>query len=65
MIWLLAGVLLAVLGVARCEEKGRFDGTRVKFINSTTEIAVMTLQQDMNYVIMYHTTTRPCSECDK
>ena len=65
MIQLLAGVVVSLVAVIKCEEKGRFDGTRVKFINSTTEIAVMTFQQDMNYVIMYHTTTRPCSECDK
>lgn len=58
-------LIIALIQYIHAEEKGRFEGTRVKFVNSTTEIAVMTIKEDMNYVIFYHTSTRPCSECDK
>ena len=57
-------LILLCFGFSKCDRK-YFEGTRIKKINTTVEIAVLTIQEDQNYAIFYHTTTRPCKECAK
>lgn len=42
-----------------------FEGTGVRVVNTTLDIAMQAFQEDQNFFVIYHTTTRPCSDCDK
>ena len=42
-----------------------FEGTGVRTVNTTLDIAMQAIQEDFNFFVFYHTTTRPCSDCDK
>ena len=59
---LLATVAWVVFGRTRAFD---FSGTGVVVVNNTVDIAIKALQEDMNFFVFYHTTTRPCSECDR
>jgi len=56
-------LLLIIDGVF--SKKAPFEGTNILKINKTVEMAMLSVQEDMNYILYYHTTTRPCAVCDK
>lgn len=58
------GILLFLIAYANCDRK-YFEGTRIKKINSTVDIAMLSIKEDQNYIVFYHTTTRKCSECER
>lgn len=58
--------VLALLGVLVWETVAfNFEGSEILPVNNTVDIAVKSFQEDMNFFVFYHTTTRNCSDCDR
>lgn len=57
--------VLTLLGIVSVSQAFNFDGTGVRVVNTTLDIAMQAIQEDQNFFVIYHTTTRPCSDCDK
>ena len=62
---MLVELLTALVTLVAGSQAARFDNSMILPVNNTVDIAIMSLQEDMNFFVIYHTTTRACSECDK
>jgi len=62
---MLRSVLATILALVSSAGAFQFEGTGIVKVNKTIDIAIQALQEDMNFFVIYHTTTRPCAQCDR